>query len=74
MICTMLPSKLGWLEVALSNQLGVGVLQIECEPWLKARGISPDGKAIAEQFGARWLGLLGLMLNSYHALAAEKKS
>jgi hypothetical protein len=73
-ICTLLPSKLGWLETALANQLGVDLLKISFEPWLKARQITLDGKAIAAQLDVRWLGLIGLMLSHNHAVAAEKKS
>jgi hypothetical protein len=73
-ICTMLPSKLGWLEAALANQLGVGLLKIDFEPWLKARRITLDGKAIASEIDVRWLGLISLMLSNSHAIAAEKKS
>jgi hypothetical protein len=73
-ICTLLPSKLGWLESALANQLGVGLLSIEYEPWLKARNITLDGKAISSEIDGRWLGLISLMLSNTHAFAAEKKS
>jgi Tfp pilus assembly PilM family ATPase len=73
-ICTMLPSKLGWLEAALANQLGVGLLKIDFESWLKARRITFDGKAVASEVDVRWLGLVGLMLSNNHAFASEKKS
>ena len=73
-ICTMLPGKLGWLETALATQLGVGLLKIDFEPWLKARRITLDGKAIASEIDIRWLGLISLMLSNSHALASEKKS
>lgn len=74
LVCTMLPSKLGWLETALGGQLGVSLLKIEFEPWLKDRRITPDGKAIASEMDVRWLGILGQMLSKSHAVASEKKS
>jgi Tfp pilus assembly PilM family ATPase len=73
-ICTMLPSKLGWLEAALANQLGVGLLKIDFESWLSDRRITFDGKAVGFEVDARWLGLISLMLSNNHAFAAEKKS
>ena len=74
LVCTMLPSKLGWLEAALANQLGVGLLKMDFEPWLKARQITLDGKAIASEIDIRWLGLISQMLPKSHAVAVEKKS
>ena len=73
-VCTMLPSKLGWLESALAGQLGVGLLKIDFEPWLKSHGITLDGKAVASEIDIRWLGLISLMISNNHAFAAEKKS
>jgi len=71
-ICTMLPSKLGWLETAIANQLGVGLLKIDYTTWLQSRGISFDGKAMAAEVDSRWLGLVSLMLTN-HVTPAEKK-
>jgi hypothetical protein len=73
-ICTSLPSKLGWLESALAAQLGVGLLKIEFESWLNARRITFENKTLLSEIDSRWLGLISLMLSNNHAFAVEKKS
>ncbi len=73
-ICTSLPSKLGWLESALAAQLGVGLLKIDFEAWLGARRITFESKTILSEIDSRWLGLISLMLSNNHAFPAEKKS
>jgi len=47
---------------------------MDFEPWLKARQITLDGKAIASEIDIRWLGLISQMLPKSHAVAVEKKS
>jgi hypothetical protein len=75
-LCTMLPSKLGWLDAAIASALGIFTTKLDLGPWLQARQITiPDGVAPGG-IDARWLGLLSLMLKQTaqsHAAAAEKK-
>lgn len=66
-ICTLLPPKLGWLENAISTQLGVPVLSIDYKTWLQARGITLDAAVEKQELNNRWLGLFSLMLNHNHA-------
>lgn len=62
LICTVLPSKLSWLEAVIASQIGVGVLQPEFSPWLTARKITLSDAVPAAQIDSRKLGLLGLMM------------
>jgi hypothetical protein len=75
LICTLLPSKLNWLEGAIANQLGVGVLKVDYSAWLKARNISVSSTAASALASSdiRWLGLFSLMI-PHHAIASEEKS
>lgn len=69
-ICTLLPPKLGWLENAISSQLGVSVLTMEYPQWLEARGITLSAAAKKQELNNRWLGLFSLMLTHNHAVTA----
>ena len=66
-VCTLLPPKLGWLENAISTQLGVPVLAVDYKTWLAARGITLSGAASKQELNNRWIGLLSLMLSHNHA-------
>lgn len=39
-ICTLLPSKLEWMQTAISTQLGVEALKIAYDQWLPAAGVT----------------------------------
>jgi len=69
-ICTLLPPKLGWLENAISTQLGVAVLTVEYPKWLEARGITLGDAVKKQELNNRWLGLFSLMLTHNHAVTA----
>ena len=69
-ICTLLPSKLSWLEGAIASQLGVTLLKIDYVPWLKQRGITFSGPAASKEIDTRWLGLISLMIKHNHAVAS----
>lgn len=60
-ICTVLPSKLSWLEAALASQLGVAVLKLDLIPWLQSRQITLSPSIVTNALDARRLGLFGLM-------------
>ncbi len=60
-ICTVLPSKLGWIEETIASQLSVSVLKTDVPAWLQTRRITlADSLPVASQ-DARRLGLFGLM-------------
>ncbi len=69
-VCTLLPPKLGWLENAISNQLGVPVLTVDYKSWLTARGITLSDAASKQELNNRWIGLLSLMLTHNHVAAS----
>ena len=69
-VCTLLPPKLGWLEKAISTQLGVPVLTVDYKNWLQAKGITFESAANKQELNNRWLGLFSLMLNHNHAAVA----
>ncbi len=68
-VCTVLPSKLGWIEETIAAQLGVTVLKIDMSAWLQTRQITlADSVPVAAQ-DARRFGLFGLMAQyGNHAL------
>lgn len=68
-ICTVLPSKLGWIEETIASQLSVTVLKIDMPAWLQTRQITlADSLPVASQ-DARRFGLFGLMAQyGNHAL------
>lgn len=69
-VCTLLPPKLGWLENAISSQLGVPVLTVDYSTWLQARNITLSETAQKQELNNRWLGLFSLMLTHKHVVAA----
>jgi Tfp pilus assembly PilM family ATPase len=75
-LCTMLPSKLTWLDSAIASALGVSTTKLDLIPWLRSKHITvPDGVAPGG-VDVRYLGLLSLMINKppqSHAVVAEKK-
>jgi len=75
-LCTMLPSKLAWLDAAIASALGVGTTKLDLVPWLQSRHITLADGVATNGVDVRWLGLLSLMANKppqAHAVAAEKK-
>jgi hypothetical protein len=66
-VCTLLPPKLGWLEKAISTQLGVPILAVDYKKWLQTKGVTFEGAANKQELNNRWLGLFSLMLNHNHA-------
>ena len=69
-VCTLLPPKLGWLENAISSQLGVPALTVDYSTWLQARDITLGEAAQKQELNNRWLGLFSLMLTHKHVVAA----
>lgn len=76
-LCTMLPTKLAWLDPAIASALGISTTKLDLMPWLQARRVTVPESVAAGGVDARWLGLLSLMVNKTsqsHAVAAEKKN
>ena len=72
-LCTYVPSKLGWIQAAIASQLGVDSLDLSYGAWLTARNINLTPKLQADYgSGAHLLGLYSLMLN--HGNAAVRKN
>lgn len=61
-LCTGLPSSLGWIEKAACNGLGIAAVKVELAPWLQARGISLSERALPAASDGRCFGLFSLML------------
>lgn len=62
LVCTVLPSKLEWLESVVAAQLGLTVLNPDMKSWLAARGITFASGIDVATFDARKLSTLGLLL------------
>ena len=75
-ICTMLPTKLAWLDDAIAAALGVSSAKLDLVPWLESRQVTLAEGAAPAGVDIRWLGLLSLMTNqlSPNAAVPEKKA
>ncbi|MFA6288683.1 MAG: hypothetical protein WC661_14970 [Opitutaceae bacterium] len=60
-VCTVLPSKLGWIEETIASQLSVSVLKTDIPAWLQTRQITLADSLSGPAQDARRLGLFGLM-------------
>ena len=65
-ICTLLPSKLHWMQAAIGSQLGVEPLALQYPAWLKARGITL-APSIKPENDNTLLGVFSLMLSHQYA-------
>lgn len=72
--CTLLPSKLSWLEGAIAADLGVSVLKADIPAWLQSRQITLADSLPVNAQDIRRLGLFGLMVqySNSHAVVSEK--
>ena len=72
-ICTLLPSKLGWLESAIATELGVSVLKMDIPAWLQSKQITLADNIPVNAQDPRRLGLFGLMVQyNSHVVVPEK--
>jgi len=62
-VCTVLPSKLTWIEGVIASQIGVNVFQPDMVPWLSKRGIGVIDNSIINSLDARKFAVLGLVVN-----------
>lgn len=74
-LTTQLPPKLGWLEGAIANALGVVPLKLDARGWLQSRQITLPENLARHAQDPRWFGLFGLMgrYDQSHAVPAEEK-
>jgi len=72
-VCTILPSKLVWIEEAIATQLGVVVLKTNMPDWLQSRQITLADSLSGTVQDARRFGLFGLMAQyANHVSSTEK--
>ncbi|PTX91732.1 hypothetical protein [Opitutus sp. ER46] len=74
-LTTQLAPKLGWLDAAFAQALGITSLKIDAGAWLKARNVTlPENLARLAQ-EVKWFGLFALMsrYDSVHVAPAEEK-
>ena len=73
-VCTVLPSKLAWLEGAIAADLGVTVLKPDIQRWLTAKSVTLADHLVSGGHDARRMGLLGLMVrnDSENTVTSEK--
>jgi hypothetical protein len=61
LFCTLLPSKVAWLQGTLGDVLGMRVLSIKYVSWLKTMGIEISSAVKIDELGPMWTGLFCLM-------------
>lgn len=61
--CTMLPSKVTWLQHTLAEVLGMSVVDFHHASWLESMGIELSAEAQAVELGPTWSSLLFLLGN-----------
>ncbi len=59
--CTLIPSKVQWLDKTLADVLGMRVVAIDYIEWLKTRGIELSPECVEAARGPAWIGLFSLM-------------
>ncbi|MGH8021354.1 MAG: hypothetical protein ACREIA_24360 [Opitutaceae bacterium] len=59
--CTLIPSKVQWLDKTLADVLGMRVVAIDYAGWLKTRGIEFSPESVESARGPGWIGLFSLM-------------
>lgn len=62
LVCSVLPSKLSWLEGVVAAQLGVSVLTPDLKPWLGSRNISISSSIDISNLSVRKFSTLGLIM------------
>jgi hypothetical protein len=59
--CTLLPSKVDWLQKTLADVLGMKVLKPDFAPWLRSMGIEISASVPVTELGAMWTSLFCTM-------------
>jgi len=71
--CTVLPSKLSWLEGAIAADLGVSALRADIPAWLQSHQITLADTVPANAQDIRRFSLFGLMIQyNSHVVVSEK--
>jgi len=61
LFCTLLPSKVAWLERTLGDVLGMKVVSIDYASWMKSMNIEISSAVKTDELGPMWTGLFCLM-------------
>ena len=72
-LCTQLPSSLGWLGTTMAGALGVPPLKMDMVPWLESLDIKLATGVTLSQPEERWAGLFSLIATHQNAVPDEKK-
>ncbi len=72
--CTVLPSKLSWLETAIAADLGVSALKADIPAWLLSRQITLADTVPGNAQDIRRLSLFGLMIQYNSHVAVPEKA
>lgn len=73
-LCTQLPTTLGWLSGTLAGAVGVSPLKMELLPWVQSLGITLAPGVEPAAPDERWIGLFGLMASHNNVPAAAEKA
>ena len=58
---SVLPDDLSWIAKTVSNSLGIEIMQLDLEPWLKSLNVKLSERVEVSNFGSRWLSVFSLM-------------
>jgi hypothetical protein len=73
-LCTQLPSSLGWLGTNIAGSLGVTQFKVEMNPWLESMGVTIGPGVQPAAPDERWLGLFGLIATYNNVPAPAEKA
>lgn len=65
-LCTQLPSSLGWIGATVATSLGVTPFKLESAPWLESHQIKLAEGVSLGNLDERWLGLFSLIVQHDH--------
>lgn len=72
-LCTQLPTSLGWLGATMAGSLGVPQMKMDMLPWLESLNITLANGVTLSQPEERWAGLFSLIASYQNAVPDEKK-
>lgn len=67
-LCTQLPSSLGWIGNTVASSLGVAPFKMEAVPWLESLNIKLGEGVALSSSDERWLGLFSLIAQHNHGV------
>jgi len=74
LLCTSLPSKLGWIQASIAGALGISALKVDFPAWLQSHQISLSEQAKVVESDLRWLNVVSLMLSHHNAATSNAAS